>query len=647
MKKKTSLIKRIRSFIISPKMRKIVNNILLLIIVLLIKPCRDFIMYVKIALYNWCNDISNFLNNVIYGDYSMKYKIMMIFVVLLIFIIILCCILYHPMIFCYKWKKDKEFRNKKGNNKLDIALINYINSEKTESCFLLTGLSGSGKTFQVNRFFDENLQFTNRKIIRISCFGLSTRNEVINEINKAIEDNDTSFFSDTITLIGKIPVLGELFTSLYKKKYSYMKLDSNSIVVLDDFERVKIGTLADEKEDIYQRDSFIKDAESNNVNLNIAVQNIDNDLRNLNYQNRRIYEENRDNSYVAISGLVNELVEVKGSKVIIICNKERLTNKYINTVLREKLSCIEFVKNSDEISKKNVVDGIMKKIQFEDKTVEDTIRNFLAEIVSNKGINWPIEYTNLRNFKRLVISFIDTVLNYKMEKQDKSFLYSVFNSKMILQILDMYDKDDEIKDFETGLGIAFLLKYYKIDFSLDKLVLSNSSIEEIKWVGKEIAADSLLLNVGGCNIDDVIQKIHDCEKFTKTEKLLLNNVEEMVRNKDLCYRIEHILYYEDVYGRYNSGFLYSREFNNCFTELRDNRKLDVYGVLLKINNYSLPLTDTPFWILLYEKLVKMSDVEKVKEVTKFHKIYNECVLSKGKEEKVLLNNIREIINRYK
>ena len=647
MQKKTSLIKRISSFIISPKMRITVNIILLLIIVLLIKPCRDFIMYVKICLYNWRNDISNFLNNVIYGDYSMIYKIMVIFGVLLVFIIILCSILYYPMIFCYKRKKDKEFRNKKGNNKLDIALINYINSEKTESCFLLTGLSGSGKTFQVNRFFEENLKFTNRKIIRISCFGLSTRNEVINEINKTIKDKDQSFFSDIIKLIGKISVLGELFISLYKKKYSYLKLKSNDIVVLDDFERVKIGTLADEKEEIYQRDSFIKDAESDNVNLNIAVQNIDNDLRNLNYQNRRKYEENRDNSYVAISGLVNELVEGNGSKVIIICNKERLTNKYINTVLREKLSCIEFVKNSDEISKKNVVDGIMKKIQFEDKTVEDTIRDFLAEIVSNKGMNWPIEYTNLRNFKRLVISFIDTVLNYKIEKQDNSFLDSVFNSKMIIQILNMYDKEKEINNFETGLGIAFLLKYYKMDSLLDNLVLSNSSIEEIKWVGKEIAADSLLLNVGGCNIDDVIQKIHDSEKYTKTEKLLLNNVKEVERKKDLCYRIEHILYYEDVYGRYNKGILYSRVFNNYFTELRNNRKLDVYDVLIKVNNYGLTLKDTSFWIRLYEELVKVSDVEKVKEVTKFHKIYNECVLSKEKEGKLLDNSIRGIINRNK
>lgn len=67
------------------------------------------------------------------------------------------------MIFCYKRKKGKEFRNKKGNNKLDIALINYINSEQTESCFLLTGLSGAGKTFQVNRFYEENLKYTNKK----------------------------------------------------------------------------------------------------------------------------------------------------------------------------------------------------------------------------------------------------------------------------------------------------------------------------------------------------------------------------------------------------------------------------------------------------------------------------------------------------
>ena len=72
------------------------------------------------------------------------------------------------MIFCYKRKKGTEFRNKKGNNKLDIALINYINSEQTESCFLLTGLSGAGKTFQVNRFYEENLKYTNKKFIRKS-----------------------------------------------------------------------------------------------------------------------------------------------------------------------------------------------------------------------------------------------------------------------------------------------------------------------------------------------------------------------------------------------------------------------------------------------------------------------------------------------
>ena len=110
-------------------------------------------------------------------------------------------------------------------------LVEFLNSpDSIHNVFWLDGSWGSGKTFFVKTFF-ENQIYKKKEIYYISCFGIKTREQaekiLINEIEKQSILGNLDF----------IPLVGGVFKWFFKTVGTdLMKRDS--IIIFDDFERV-------------------------------------------------------------------------------------------------------------------------------------------------------------------------------------------------------------------------------------------------------------------------------------------------------------------------------------------------------------------------------------------------------------------------
>ena len=113
--------------------------------------------------------------------------------------------------------KERRNRRAKGNTVFENRLLKYLYGNYPGRCFLISGEWGTGKTYILKGFLEKYYSVSNRRIYNISCFGLTTREEIIAEIDKTIEDSDDSFNAVAIKTISKVPVVGDILESLLKK----------------------------------------------------------------------------------------------------------------------------------------------------------------------------------------------------------------------------------------------------------------------------------------------------------------------------------------------------------------------------------------------------------------------------------------------
>ena len=121
-------------------------------------------------------------------------------------------------------------------------LVEFLNSpDSIHNVFWLDGSWGSGKTFFIKTFF-ENQIYKKKEIYYISCFGIKTREQaekiLINEIEKQSILGNLDF----------IPLVGGVFKWFFKTVGTdLMKRDS--IIIFDDFERVSYAETSDNPSD--------------------------------------------------------------------------------------------------------------------------------------------------------------------------------------------------------------------------------------------------------------------------------------------------------------------------------------------------------------------------------------------------------------
>lgn len=303
-------------------------------------------------------------------------------------------------------------------------LVEFLNSpDSIHNVFWLDGSWGSGKTFFIKTFF-ENQIYKKKEIYYISCFGIKTREQaekiLINEIEKQSILGNLDF----------IPLVGGVFKWFFKiVGTDLMKRDS--IVIFDDFERVSYAETSDNPSD-----------------------------------------------YNDLLGYIDYLSENKRFKVIVILNGEEIKST------REKLINNKFKLNKNRmVSAEEVIDNILKKSKLRDddfgKMLSFIFKIYYVDIdervVEDKNNDSGVKKPNLREFQKSLEELSNITDNNKKAdyiigwmngwEETDSILVLFFQCYMYLNGIDKYDKL-----FESDGYFHFEMLAKIVDFNIEDLI---------------------------------------------------------------------------------------------------------------------------------------------------------------------------------
>ena len=230
-------------------------------------------------------------------------------------------------------------------------LVEFLNtSDYSHNVFWLDGPWGSGKTFFIKKFF-ENQIYKKQEIYYISCFGIKTREQaekiLINEIEK----------QSTLGNLDFIPLVGGVFKWFFKTVGTdLMKRDS--IIIFDDFERVSYAETSDNPSD-----------------------------------------------YNDLLGYIDYLSENKKFKIIVILNSEEIK------LTKENLIDNKFKLNQHQmVCTEEVIDNILKKSKLRDNDLGKILSliykiyygNIDERVVQDKNKDSKVKKPSLREFQKSI-----------------------------------------------------------------------------------------------------------------------------------------------------------------------------------------------------------------------------------------------------
>ena len=277
-------------------------------------------------------------------------------------------------------------------------LVEFLNSsDSIHNVFWLDGSWGSGKTFFIKTFF-ENQIYKKKEIYYISCFGIKTREQaekiLINEIEKQSILGNLDF----------IPLVGGVFKWFFKTVGTdLMKRDS--IIIFDDFERVS-------------------------------------------------YTETSDNpsDYNDILGYIDYLSENKRFKIIVILNSEEIK------LTKENLINHKFKLNHNRMaSTEEVIDNILKKSKLKDDDLGKIISLIFKIYYVDKNYRWiqekniklKEEKLSLRTFQKT----LEELSNLTEESNEADYIIQWMNGwggteNILVSLFEYIDRDEIDKDYE-------------------------------------------------------------------------------------------------------------------------------------------------------------------------------------------------------
>ena len=277
-------------------------------------------------------------------------------------------------------------------------LVEFLNSpDSIHNVFWLDGSWGSGKTFFIKTFF-ENQIYKKKEIYYISCFGIKTREQaekiLINEIEK----------QSTLGNLDFIPLVGGVFKWFFKTVGTdLMKRDS--IIIFDDFERVSYAETSDNPSD-----------------------------------------------YNDLLGYIDYLSENKKIKIIVILNSKEMEST------KENLIDKKFKLNHNRmVSTGEVIDNILKKSKLRD----DDFGKMLSLIfkiyyvdknyreVQEKNQQMKEEKLSLREFQKS----LEKLSNKTDESEKANYIIKWMNGwggteNILVSLFEYLDKDEIDKYFE-------------------------------------------------------------------------------------------------------------------------------------------------------------------------------------------------------
>ena len=293
-------------------------------------------------------------------------------------------------------------------------LVEFLNSpDSIHNVFWLDGSWGSGKTFFIKTFF-ENQIYKKKEIYYISCFGIKTREQaekiLINEIEKQSILGNLDF----------IPLVGGVFKWFFKTVGTdLMKRDS--IIIFDDFERVSYAETSDNPSDYNDLLGYI-DYLSENKRFKIIVilnsEEIKSTKKNL-IDNKFKLNHNR---MVSTEKVINNILE-----------KSKLKNDYLGLIL-SFIFKIYYVDIDERVVEDKNKDSKLKKPSLREfqKSLEE-----LSNITdNNKKADYIINWMNGREETENVLMSLVKYFEDKPINLDMGYLYNILESELYQYKID-------------------------------------------------------------------------------------------------------------------------------------------------------------------------------------------------------------------
>ena len=124
----------------------------------------------------------------------------------------------------HKYKKEIILNKEEKQSRLYKNMYEYFSNDNDNDPILITGVWGAGKTKTVDDFFEKYYKYKKQKIYRISCFGISDKDVLINRIKEICKKEDTSFIINCLAIIKQIPIIGNFLEEILLPKYNFRRL---------------------------------------------------------------------------------------------------------------------------------------------------------------------------------------------------------------------------------------------------------------------------------------------------------------------------------------------------------------------------------------------------------------------------------------
>ena len=493
--------------------------------------CKSFIM----LLSQHCSHISS--NQIVhaYNDFVEQFLLgILAFYLIYIFLLTGFQLVY-----------DRLLKKESGNNTFEQSLLRYINDDTIPRCYVLTGEWGSGKTYDTTSFFEKYYANSRKKVYRISCYGLETRNDLVNEIERTIQKQDSSLSATIINSLSIIPVIGDALEKLLKKTYSYDTAKKGSIFIFDDFERVvSKSSIRDFEHDLYKRSAFFphpsprvkNDTDETIRRILEEFSSIDHSNRDIERLSLQIIEHHELNKYNVIVGLINDLIEKYSMKAIIICNTNVLGEKFVDETLQEKLNCVIYRKHAYPQAKSSLIDNILNNRLLDNETKSIRIKKFITKVKEPLcTLFLGTEFENLRLFGSILEAFTATADLIEVNALSDSFLTSLLNSIIIVHRSVYGQCLKHLSTFKNGASIEFLMKLYELSPS----PLIEFGDAELKWVDLSLSSFWIFNLPVPTNIGSIIDNWASYAYYD-TDKALLDSSSPIDGASSL--NLYHILY---------------------------------------------------------------------------------------------------------
>lgn len=460
-----------------------------------------------------------------------------------------------------------------SSDEFEGSLLRYLNVSESGRCYLLSGEWGVGKTFMLRKFLNKYYSKTNRNIYRISCFGLNTRKDIIDELSKVIGNADNSPMTVVLKVIKQIPVIGELLATLFKKSYGYGAVKKGSIFVFDDFERLSLrheektdSQKTKENSDLLQNDDVVSVV--NGVQITKVFDGVKSSL------DKQIRTTDVE-KYLSLTGVINEMVEVYGYKVIIVCNTDMLGEQFVSDILRSKLNCIEYRKQDSFIAIEDLIKGISDSFVLDDKDKQECVKKYLQYAMSS-NVQLYLETKNLRILSNIIEAFIVTANLFKKEQLSNDFMDSLFSSIILFKLYFDLDKLERLYEETIGKNISLIDENFSNFFPDEE--------KEYRWLGVSVSG-YWFLNSSKPLTDRLYSKWNSYP-YIATEKKLVrwnyNIAEDKYDVFHVCYIVNHIL--DGTFtGKMELDWL--ELFRNWLVNSKVRKNKDVENMLIKMEKY--------------------------------------------------------------